>query len=447
MANDFLTFGTAGGANVMTQVDYAALAARLSGFSAGTAASLQLNKVWRQSSIMSSVLGQFIEDGSGVSSIDDGTTATLLSNLTVAIRAAAKAGLGSYSGVTSVAVSTVFVTTDLGKVITVTASGTTQTLPAVANTTAGNGITFSAAGGALIIKGNAAELITYRPNISPANTIALNQGEQITLVSTGSAWLVASYSQVSTDGIAGSHSNLKLSANGTTAAVAITADAVCVKDSNFIQKVLNVISLSASIAASGVNGLDTGVSAANTWYSVWVIWNGTTTASLLSLSATAPTMPVGYTHKARVGWIRSDSTANKFPLGFIQFGKKVQYVSATGTNVPILPIMASGVAGTYTLTAITWAAVATANYIPPTAGMIKLNISRTRNTGSAFAAVAVAPNTSYQGNQSTNPGFFDQANVNSWGNTEISMITESANIQWASSAAGGAIACIGWEDE
>jgi len=88
--NDFLPFGTAVGANVMTQADYLALTARSNGFSAGTAASAQLNKAWRQSSIIASMLAQFIADQSGQNAIDDGTTATLEANLLIAIRAAGR---------------------------------------------------------------------------------------------------------------------------------------------------------------------------------------------------------------------------------------------------------------------------------------------------------------------------------------------------------------------
>lgn len=78
--NDFLPFGSAVGANVMSQSDYAALTARSNGFSAGTAASIQLNKVWRQASIMAAMIGQFIVDNNGTDAIDDGTITTLLNS-------------------------------------------------------------------------------------------------------------------------------------------------------------------------------------------------------------------------------------------------------------------------------------------------------------------------------------------------------------------------------
>lgn len=83
--NDFLPFATGVGANVLTQAQYAALPAVSLGFSAGIAQAVQLNKVWRQASLMSSVLAQFIVDEATVAAVDDGTTATLLANLKTAV--------------------------------------------------------------------------------------------------------------------------------------------------------------------------------------------------------------------------------------------------------------------------------------------------------------------------------------------------------------------------
>ncbi|MDT6962897.1 hypothetical protein QTN24_15460 [Cupriavidus sp. SZY C1] len=84
--NDFLVFGGGAGANVIPQVTYSGLTARTAGFSSGVAQSAQLNKVWRQSSIMAAVLAQFISDQTGQDAVDDGTTATLLANLKAAVR-------------------------------------------------------------------------------------------------------------------------------------------------------------------------------------------------------------------------------------------------------------------------------------------------------------------------------------------------------------------------
>ncbi|WP_197419263.1 gp53-like domain-containing protein [Burkholderia sp. BDU5] len=86
--SDFKAFAAGPNANVMAQADYIALAALLTGFQSGTAQSVQVNKVLRQSSIMSAVLAQFTANFSGQNSVDDGTTATLLANLQAAINAA-----------------------------------------------------------------------------------------------------------------------------------------------------------------------------------------------------------------------------------------------------------------------------------------------------------------------------------------------------------------------
>lgn len=88
--NDFLPFATGPGANVVDQATYAALTALTTGFLSGTAQSMQLNKVWRQSSIMSAVIAQFIVAQTGQAAVDDGTTPTLLANFTKAVNAASK---------------------------------------------------------------------------------------------------------------------------------------------------------------------------------------------------------------------------------------------------------------------------------------------------------------------------------------------------------------------
>lgn len=62
------------------------------------------------------------------------------------------------------------------------------------------------------------------------------------------------------------------------------------------------------IAVAGVNGLDTGAEAANTWYAVYVIGDTTGVnagATLLSASFTAPTLPAGYDVFRRIGAVRN----------------------------------------------------------------------------------------------------------------------------------------------
>lgn len=83
--NDFLPFAGGVGSNVLTQAAYAALSARTSGFTAGVAKSAELNKVWRQASIMSAALAQLIADNTGLDVIDDGSIATIVANLKTAV--------------------------------------------------------------------------------------------------------------------------------------------------------------------------------------------------------------------------------------------------------------------------------------------------------------------------------------------------------------------------
>jgi hypothetical protein len=251
-------------------------------------------------------------------------------------------------------------------------------------------------------------------------------------------------------GIQGAFSNLKLSSTGLSSTVTITADNVCVKNSSNFQVVLNNVNIpTLSLSSSGSNGLDTGVSASNTWYSVWVIWNGTTTAGLLSLSATSPTLPSGYTHKARVGWIRTDATANKFPLSFVQNGNKVQYKIAPGSNLLARPVAASGVVGAWSATTPTYAAVSVVNFVPPTAVKVALTLAGKYANGTTSNA-NIAPNASYSGVSSSNPPV---ASLSAAGGTSAAqdavyceMTLESTNVYACIQSTGGAIIISGWED-
>ncbi|AYW90205.1 hypothetical protein EGX47_01840 [Yersinia pseudotuberculosis] len=86
MANEILPFGLGAESNVMTQAEYEAMSARSGGFSSGVAKSEQLNKVWRQSSFVASVLADFIANQSGNDVLDNGNTQQLLDSLELAIK-------------------------------------------------------------------------------------------------------------------------------------------------------------------------------------------------------------------------------------------------------------------------------------------------------------------------------------------------------------------------
>lgn len=245
--------------------------------------------------------------------------------------------------------------------------------------------------------------------------------------------------------IQGAFKNLQASATGLNANVAVTADEIAVENAANNYQTLRAVNLTIAGTASGAaNGLDTGALAINTWYSVWVIWNGVTTAGLLSLSATAPTLPAGYTHKARVGWMRTDGTANKYPLPFYQKGCRVQYAPVAGANLTALPQMATGTAGSTTTP--TWVAVAWANFAPPTTGVMMV---LARQPAGGLGVVIVAPNNNYGGYQSaTNAPPICASGGSGVDMTVVgSIVPESANVYWAAGgSASSYIAMFGWED-
>ncbi len=120
--------------------------------------------------------------------------------------------------------------------------------------------------------------------------------------------------------------------------VAITADEVVLKNSSNESYLARNVATYADIATgTGAGTLDTGAEAANTHYAVFLIYNPSTGTlnGLFSLSATAPTMPAGYTFKAFLGWVRNDSGSD-----FIRFKQHdrecwvcpVEAYSGAGTN-------------------------------------------------------------------------------------------------------------------
>lgn len=203
--NDFLPFATGSGANVMSQADWNALAQRVSGFQSGVAQSPQLNKAWRQSSIMAAVLGQFIADYSGQNAVDDGTTAALEDNLKKAFNAAGitapqfdnSTNLATTAFVNRVGLravlnpvnsTTTLTAANLGQSITCfQTSSITITLPSVSASPAGSRLEFFNYGlsGTVTVHQAGADAIVTN-NGASVNSIVLNSGDTLVLESLGS---------------------------------------------------------------------------------------------------------------------------------------------------------------------------------------------------------------------------------------------------------------------
>ena len=234
--------------------------------------------------------------------------------------------------------------------------------------------------------------------------------------------------------IQGSFKNMQASANGVSANISLTAEEIVVENNTtFDYQTLRNVNLTAAGTSVGINGLDAGVLAASTWYSLWVIWNGTTTAALMSLSATAPTMPSGYTHKARTGWIRTDASVNKYPFSFKQLGKSASYIVAPGSNVPAYPVMASGLS--------TGSTVSVGNFTPLTAARISGNIQ-------AAASQNTGVNANNNGTAPANFAVYANAPASGQSNLGFNFLLETAypqNIYYISSNSG-VLSCHGWED-
>ena len=105
------------------------------------------------------------------------------------------------------------------------------------------------------------------------------------------------------------YSGLKVTNAASNSATTITCDSALLENSSGVVLKVSSVSVTLNCTTTGANGLDTGSLAASKYYYVYIISNGSTTASLASLSK-SPTMPSGYTYKARVSSIGSDASSN-----------------------------------------------------------------------------------------------------------------------------------------
>ena len=325
-------------------------------------------------------------------------------------------------------------TTDLSSItadnVTVTGNSTINALGTVTSGVK-KWLTFT---GTPVLTYNASSLI-----VPGSANISVTAGDTAVAQSLGSGnWRVISYTRLNgtafTSPMPVSFRNLKIQVTSNTA-ITVSADQLTL--ANGSGNYLSITNFSQSIATgtSGAGGLDTGSIGASSWYNVYggAKVDGTPTA-YLSLSATAPTLPSGYTYYGRIGAVRTNGSNNL--LATLQSGRRTQYVVG-GSNVANLPLMASGSAGSVTVP--TWVAVATGTFVPPTTSAIKVIMEAPNGT-------MVAPNNSYGPNNSTTNPPPLVANVTGYVNLQGEIILESTNIYWASISAGSGLFCLGWED-
>lgn len=85
MAVDYIPFATGGGANVYSPATYQALAVVGTGVEPGLADPQLANTTWRLASMISAAIATFIANVLGISVLDDGNLANLVSNFTAAV--------------------------------------------------------------------------------------------------------------------------------------------------------------------------------------------------------------------------------------------------------------------------------------------------------------------------------------------------------------------------
>lgn len=114
--------------------------------------------------------------------------------------------------------------------------------------------------------------------------------------------------------------------------ITVTADAIAVADDAGRVRIVRNLSQAVTWASTGLNALDTGSVSGTTMLALFCVSNGTTAGCLLSTSATAPTMPTGYTYKALIGFVRALSSSDH--TTFRQRGRRVVLEAPVEVRAP-----------------------------------------------------------------------------------------------------------------
>lgn len=170
---------------------------------------------------------------------------------------------------------------------------------------------------------------------------------------------------------------------------------------------------SVNLTVNGVNGLDAGSVANSTFYNLYLISNGSTFASLASLSATAPALPSGFTFFMRVGAVQTDSSGNLRRTK--QLGRRTVFTASLQT-----------VTTTQTVTAAT--------FFPPTSTVWKMFLT---NPGNSSGSVSDG-----------NGVLYGQAagNVGREVDFNIDMFAAGTTFFFANGLGTTSLTIVGWED-
>lgn len=229
--------------------------------------------------------------------------------------------------------------------------------------------------------------------------------------------------------------------------ITLTADQVVMQATNGQYVTRNNVSVSINYTTTGAGGIDTGTFSASTWYYAWVVDNGIAATGLGSISATAPTMPSGYSYKCRLGATQTDGSGNFFRMR--QNGRKAQWVVTAATNTLSCWAIANGAQGTVNTTAnpASWASLTVTGNTraaPSTASAISIT-AQTQYNNNAAQQAWVAPNGSYGGPNSINPPPLAIGAANS-NTVSAEIVLEATTIAGIGGGAGSGFWSCGYTD-
>jgi len=344
-------------------------------------------------------------------------------------------------------------TTDLGTVTTHNAiiTGTTTITAFGSSANTFQPVYFLKFSGALTLTYNATSLIL--PGTANITTAA-NDTAIAEYLGSGN-WLVKEYnkaagSPITSNGVPGAN-GLVIKNNGGTpnTQIDITADSAALANSS--GNVLTTISgyssaCTVNLSTTGDKGIDTGSIASSTVYHLYMTSNGSTFSCLASTSATAPTMPGGYTFKYRVGAMITDGSSVLYRT--LQSGRETQYTVTASTNTAAMPTAITGSSGN--ITTPTWTSASLTGKVPATATAVDVTLWIVPNN--INQAAIMAPNNAYgPAASTTNPPFMETPYIGaggSWGAISGRVILESTNLYYASNTGNSAgISIHGWVDK
>ncbi len=197
------------------------------------------------------------------------------------------------------------------------------------------------------------------------------------------------------------------------------------------------IDTAAGNVTSAANGMDGEVPPVADWINIWAIDNGTAAAGLGATSATAPTLPAGYTYQCRIGAMITAASILKRTR---QAGSRTQYTVTTGSNTAAYPLASTGVVGNFNTPP--YGALSIAAYVPPTAASAMLSLY----SAVAITGNAVSPNNNTgAANSTTNP---PPCVANASVNIQCNLLLETAQtVYYAASGGSNALGVVGWQDK